>query len=54
MISIKWVGKSVSGLVVIAGIIAMFLGDMSTGVTLVVLGLIGAIVMTMIIRGRFF
>jgi hypothetical protein len=51
-ISIKWLGSSVSGLVVIAGIIELVLGKTDTGVLLVVLGLIGAVAMTAIIRGR--
>lgn len=54
MINIKWFGKSVSGLVVIAGIIAMLKGNNEQGTLFVILGLVGAIVMTMIIRGRLF
>lgn len=54
MISIKWIGSSVSGLVVIAGIIAMLIGETSLGATFVVLGLVGAIVMTLIIREKLF
>ena len=54
MISIKWLGSSVSGLVVIAGIVAMLLGNESQGTMFVILGLVGAIVMTMIIKGRLF
>jgi len=50
-ISIKWLGSSVSGLVVIAGIVALLLGQTSTGILFVILGLIGAILMTAVIRG---
>jgi|APSaa5957512622_1039677.scaffolds.fasta_scaffold298413_2 hypothetical protein len=49
-ISIKWAGSSVSGLVVIAGIIALTMGNASLAQFLIVLGLIGAIFMTLIIN----
>ena len=50
MIGIKWTGSSVSGLVVIAGIIALILNQFGTGLFLIVLGLFGAILMTKIIN----
>ena len=56
---IKWIGSSVSGLVVIAGIVCIILSTMvqssallPLGVFFVILGLAGAIIMTAIIRGR--
>lgn len=61
-IILKWIGSSVSGLVVLAGIICLILAavfqSMSTifiilGILFVLLGLIGAILMTAIIRGVF-
>ena len=50
-LSIKWLGSSVSGLVVIAGIIAMVMGNTGTGIFLIMSGLVGAILITAIIRG---
>ena len=56
-IKIKWGGSSVSGLVVIAGIISIILSQIFNNSTLllfgfifVLLGLIGAIIMTVIIN----
>lgn len=56
---IKWIGSSVSGLVVIAGIICIILSTivhsnilLALGVAFVLLGLLGALLMTAIIRGR--
>ena len=56
-IKIKWSGGSVSGLVVIAGIISIILSQIFNNSTLllfgfifVLLGLIGAIIMTVIIN----
>lgn len=51
MISIRWLGSSVSGLVVIAGIVAMIIGHIALGAAFVIAGLVGAILMTAIIRG---
>jgi hypothetical protein len=55
MINIKWLGSSVSGLVVIAGIICIMLSSsnwvlLPVGIVFVILGLLGAILMTAIIR----
>jgi len=51
MISIKWLGRSVSGLVVIAGIISILIGQQALGTLFVLAGLGGAVVMTAIIKG---
>ena len=56
--AIKWIGSSVSGLVVIAGIICIILSvvanakTLGLGVFFVILGLLGALAMTYIIRHR--
>ena len=54
---IKWIGSSVSGLVVIAGIVCLILYAlfnkpelMGWGIAFVILGLLGAVFMTFIIR----
>jgi predicted membrane channel-forming protein YqfA (hemolysin III family) len=59
-IDIKWSGSSVCGLVVIAGIICILLSVipnnsllLALGVFFIILGLVGALFMTAIIRGRF-
>jgi len=49
-IVIKWLGSSVSGLVVIAGIVALLIGQTVLGTVFVLSGLFGAILMTLIIR----
>ncbi len=44
--SIRWSGGSVSGLVVIAGLIVYFIGDKSLGTMLMILGLAAAFFMS--------
>ncbi len=48
--SISWKGSSVSGLVAIVGLIIYLTGDRGTGVTLIVLGLGAALIMSPIGR----
>ncbi len=59
IISIRWTGRSVSGLVVIVGLICIILsklfqdtGLLIIGVLFVVLGLFGAIIMTDMMTSR--